>query len=54
LADEIGQVVVVTGTDLVDLRSELFASAYPLRSDGDVGEALPALAVGVATLALSA
>jgi hypothetical protein len=54
LAQALGQVVIVTGTDLVELRSEAFAGAFLLRGDGRSGAGLQPLAVGSATLALSA
>jgi hypothetical protein len=50
----LGQVVVITGTDLVELRPELFARALLLRGDAREGGQLARLAVGSATLSLSA
>ena len=54
LAQALGQVVIVTGTDLVELRSEAFTRAFLLRGDGGSGAALQPLTVGSATLALTA
>ena len=54
LAEVLGQVVVVTGTDLVELRPEAFASAFQLRADSRPGASLEPLVVGVARWALSA
>lgn len=53
-ADVLGQVVIVTGTDLVHSRPEAFAVAYSLRGDARETEALQPLAVGAATLELIA
>jgi hypothetical protein len=54
LAHALGQVIVVTGTDLVELRPEAFTRALLLRGDSRAAPALQPLAVGAATLALSA
>ena len=54
LAEVLGQVVIVTGTDLVQIRPEAFAVAYSLRGDAPETAALQPLAVGAATLELSA
>jgi hypothetical protein len=54
LAQALGQVIVVTGTDLVELRPELFTRAFLLRGDPRTVTSLRPLSVGAATLALSA
>jgi exonuclease SbcC len=50
-AEGLGQVVIVTGTDLVELRPEVFAQAFALRPRGGGGVA--PLAVGVPELRLA-
>lgn len=52
LADALGQVVVVTGTDVVERRPEAFAQAFRLRRDSRGGPPLRPLAVGARTLVL--
>jgi len=54
LAQLLGQVIVVTGTDLVELRPELFTRALALRGGSRAEPPLRPLSVGMATLALSA
>jgi hypothetical protein len=54
LADELGQVVLVTGTDVVDLRPEAFARALEIGPLERGGSALRPLLVGVSTLRLTA
>jgi DNA repair exonuclease SbcCD ATPase subunit len=54
LADELGQVVVVTGTDLVELRPESFDLGLELTLTERGAPALRPLPVGVARLRLSA
>ena len=52
LADALSQVVVVTGTDVVERRPEAFAQAFRLRRDSRGGPPLRPLAVGARTLVL--
>ncbi len=56
LAESLGQVVVVTGTDLVDRRPEAFDQAFELRPSGGsrAGGAPRPLPVGAAVLRLTA
>jgi len=54
LADELGQVVVVTGTDVVDLRPEEFVRALELGPSERGVPSLRPLPVGAAVLRLTA
>ena len=53
LAERLGQAVVVTGTDVVDLRPELFATAFELRGERWGTAPLRPLPVGVAEVRLT-